>query len=140
MGFIYAEDWLKHTQCFAWNKWQDSKDLTGKNQFNMSDAVRRACYKTRTGSRRRLHSKAGGSFMAADPGTHWGLKPLLSAGRLWPGTSTSGDFLSVLKMISWCKSTSEDALLDLWLTNKEELDRDVEIKSSLGCSNRETGV
>lgn len=78
--------------------------------------------------------------MAADHGTHWGLKPLVSAGRLWPGTSTSGDFLSVLKMISWCKSTSEDALLDLLLTNKEELDRDVEIKSSLGCSNRETGV
>lgn len=38
--------------------------------------------------------------MAADPGTHWGLKPPVSAGKLWPSASTSGDFLSVLKMIS----------------------------------------
>ena len=35
------------------------------------------------------------------------------------------------------ESTSEVALLDLLLTNKEESDRDVEIKSSLGHSNHE---
>lgn len=94
--------------CFAWNKWQDSQDLMGKDQRTVQHGW--CCARwllqtswSRRGKRRSLHLKAGGSFTIAGPGTHWGLKTLLSAGKVWSNTSTPGDFLSVFKMISWCK-------------------------------------
>ena len=107
-GFKSMQSTGYNTHCFAWNEWQDSKDLMGKDQSTVQHEWRRAkCLLqtswSRRGSRRQLHSKAGGSFTITGPGTYLGLKPLVSAGSVWPSTSTPGDILSVLKMISWCK-------------------------------------
>lgn len=92
--------------CFAWKEWWDSQDLMGKDQRTVQHGW--CCAKcllqtslSRRGSRRSLHSKAVGSFKMAGPGTHWGLK-LVSVSRVWPSTSTPGDFLSVLKIIFQC--------------------------------------